>query len=246
MHKLKLKIRGMNCAACVQTIEEKLSPVAGILTAKVNYESHKAVIIYDQQRVKGEEIKQIIKNAGSFDTEQISDNEEPIFSQAPASAGEMVQPASDYLAGAEAKFSKILFWNGFFTSVSIISIIINIILVVNWYRVANPASVVAKAKAVIPAQPTVNTPPPTQPTPAAIQTFAISKIDHIRGNYDAPVTLVEFSDFECPFCERHYPTLKKILTDYKDQVRLVYKHFPLTFHPNAQKAAEASECADEQ
>jgi len=58
--------------------------------------------------------------------------------------------------------------------------------------------------------------------------------------------LVEFSDFECPFCGRHYQTLKKILSDYKGKVRLVYKHFPLGFHPNAQKAAEASECASEQ
>jgi len=60
------------------------------------------------------------------------------------------------------------------------------------------------------------------------------------------MTLVEYSDFECPFCERHYPTLTKILDNYKGKVRLVYKHFPLSFHPNAQKAAEASECADEQ
>jgi protein-disulfide isomerase len=79
-----------------------------------------------------------------------------------------------------------------------------------------------------------------------IQEFNITKDNHIRGNFDAPITLVEFSDFECPFCARHYPTLNKILSDYKGKVRLVYKHFPLGFHPNAQKAAEASECADEQ
>ncbi len=57
---------------------------------------------------------------------------------------------------------------------------------------------------------------------------------------------MEFSDFECPYCGRHYPTLKKILADYAGKVRLVYKHFPLSFHPNSQKAAEAAECADEQ
>jgi len=76
--------------------------------------------------------------------------------------------------------------------------------------------------------------------------FNITASDHIRGDINAPITLVEFSDFECPFCERHYPTLNKILSDYKGKVRLVYKHFPLGFHPNAQKAAEASECAGEQ
>jgi protein-disulfide isomerase len=78
------------------------------------------------------------------------------------------------------------------------------------------------------------------------ETFNISETSHIRGDFNAPITLVEFSDFECPFCGRHLPTLNKILSDYPNQVRLVYKHFPLGFHPNSQKAAEASECADEQ
>ena len=77
--------------------------------------------------------------------------------------------------------------------------------------------------------------------------FDITDKDHVRGDVSAPITLVEFSDFECPFCEKHVPTLERILLEYKDQVRLVYKHFPLTnIHPNAQKAAEASECAPEQ
>ncbi|MEK7663844.1 MAG: DsbA family protein [Patescibacteria group bacterium] len=77
--------------------------------------------------------------------------------------------------------------------------------------------------------------------------FDITSENHIRGNVSAPITLVEFSDFECPFCESHVPTLERILSEYKDKVRLVYKHFPLTnIHPNAQKAAEASECASEQ
>jgi len=80
-----------------------------------------------------------------------------------------------------------------------------------------------------------------------LQTFSITKNDHVRGDFNAPITIVEFSDFECPFCEKHYPTLNKILGDYKGKVRLVYKHFPLSqIHPSAQKAAEASECASEQ
>ncbi len=67
------------------------------------------------------------------------------------------------------------------------------------------------------------------------------------GSPDAPVTIVEFSDFECPFCRRAEPVIKQIQEEYGDQVRLVYRQFPLNdIHPRAQKAAEASLCADEQ
>jgi protein-disulfide isomerase len=67
-----------------------------------------------------------------------------------------------------------------------------------------------------------------------------------RGNKSAKVTIVEFSDFECPFCERFYPTLKQIESTYPNDVKVYYKQFPLPFHPHAQKAAEASLCAMEQ
>jgi protein-disulfide isomerase len=70
----------------------------------------------------------------------------------------------------------------------------------------------------------------------------------VRGGSGAstPVTIVEFSDFECPFCGRTYPVLKKIEERYKEKVRLVYRQFPLQNHPFAQKAAEASLCANDQ
>lgn len=65
-----------------------------------------------------------------------------------------------------------------------------------------------------------------------------------RGGQNALVTIVEFSDFQCPFCARAKPTVDRILQEYGDRVTFVYKHFPLSqIHPRAQKAAEAAECA---
>ena len=68
-----------------------------------------------------------------------------------------------------------------------------------------------------------------------------------KGPANAPVTIVEFSDFECPYCGGLYPTLKQVEKNYPQQVRVVYRQFPLTnIHPYAQKAAEASLCANAQ
>jgi protein-disulfide isomerase len=72
--------------------------------------------------------------------------------------------------------------------------------------------------------------------------------DHIRGDPDASVKLVEFSDFECPFCKRVHTTLQQIMVEYGEggQVAWVYRHFPLdSLHKKARKEAQASECADE-
>jgi protein-disulfide isomerase len=68
----------------------------------------------------------------------------------------------------------------------------------------------------------------------------------VRGNANAPVTIVEFSDFQCPFCARAEGEIVKVRDTYKDQVKIVYKDYPLPIHPNAPKAAEASRCAREQ
>lgn len=70
--------------------------------------------------------------------------------------------------------------------------------------------------------------------------------DHIRGNPQAKLSLIEYSDFECPYCKRFHATPKQLLQAYDGRVNWVYRHFPLSFHnPGAQKEAEASECAAE-
>lgn len=66
------------------------------------------------------------------------------------------------------------------------------------------------------------------------------------GPEDAPVTIVIFDDFECPYCAQAEPLIKNVVNSYKDQVRLVFKHFPLGMHKHAQAAAIASMAADNQ
>ena len=68
----------------------------------------------------------------------------------------------------------------------------------------------------------------------------------MRGPANAPVTIVEFSDFQCPYCGREAPVIERVMKDYDGKVRLVFRHYPLDFHPFAQKAAEAGACAQDQ
>ena len=67
-----------------------------------------------------------------------------------------------------------------------------------------------------------------------------------KGPANAPIEIVEFSDFQCPYCLRAAPTVNQVLKTYGDKIRFVYRHYPLPNHPNARPAAEAAACAAEQ
>jgi len=67
-----------------------------------------------------------------------------------------------------------------------------------------------------------------------------------RGPANAPIEMIEFSDFQCPFCLKANPTVNQVLSAYGDRIRFVYRHYPLPNHPNARPAAEAAQCANEQ
>ena len=90
---------------------------------------------------------------------------------------------------------------------------------------------------------------PTAPPTAGNTEIVLAKItsdDHIRGNMDAPITIVEFSDSECPFCKRFHDSMIQVMEEYGDQARWVYKHAPLdSLHRKSRKEAEALECAAE-
>lgn len=66
----------------------------------------------------------------------------------------------------------------------------------------------------------------------------ITKEDAILGPIDSPITLVEYSDFECPYCSRGHEVVKSLLEKYKGKIRFIYKHLPLAFHPQAMIAAQ--------
>ena len=72
------------------------------------------------------------------------------------------------------------------------------------------------------------------------------KTGYLRGNKNASVILLEFSDYQCPFCGRVQATISKLIKDFKDRVTFGYRHFPLSFHKEADEAAIAAECAREQ
>jgi len=74
----------------------------------------------------------------------------------------------------------------------------------------------------------------------------VATVGPTLGPADAPVTIVEFSDFNCPFCQRVAPTLKALEARYPDQLRIVFRHYPLPMHTRARAIAEAAVCADEQ
>lgn len=83
------------------------------------------------------------------------------------------------------------------------------------------------------------------PTPMSADYLTVPAAS-VKGPKDAPITIVEFSDFQCPFCAKAQAVLQQVLEAYPHEVKLVYRHFPLDRHPQAKLAAEAAECAAEQ
>ncbi len=89
--------------------------------------------------------------------------------------------------------------------------------------------------------------PPSPPVNGGFTNEELAANGHAKGPVDAPVVLVEFSDYECPACGAAFRPVENLLARYPNQIRFVYRHFPLIgTHPNAVPAAEAAECAEDQ
>lgn len=142
------------------------------------------------------------------------------------------------------------FWLGFVTAILSVGTLGFIVLGSCTLKGNCPISLSA-APVVAAAAPSAAAP---SAAPAAdATTVAVSKVpavdaktEYIQGEVNAPVTIVEYSDFQCPFCERFHGTMKQIMTDYKGKVRWILRPFPLSFHPEAVNAAVAAECAGRQ
>lgn len=81
---------------------------------------------------------------------------------------------------------------------------------------------------------------------SADQVDKLRKDDHVRGDRNARILLIEYSDLECPYCKRFHPTAQQLVDEYKGKVAWVYRHYPLDqIHSKADKEAEAVECANE-
>lgn len=86
--------------------------------------------------------------------------------------------------------------------------------------------------------------PQQPPQPQVGDVAPVTAEDHVKGNRNSKLALIEYSDFDCPFCKRFHPTAQQMLSEYGDQIMWVYRHFPLdSLHPDAREKSEASECA---
>lgn len=136
------------------------------------------------------------------------------------------------------KGGKMNFWLGFFAGLAVVSLIGFSIMLGMFLK---GESTEAGTKVV----PTVDN-TQTGNEQQVVPVRAIGEDEYVLGDRKAKVQIIVYDDFECPYCLRHNDTMKQIRSTYGDKVAITYRHFPLSFHENAQKAAEAAECAGEQ
>lgn len=141
----------------------------------------------------------------------------------------------------EYKINKQTMWQ-------VLSGILLVLLIVSVYTNGFTGAMVKEVEEVKAVKSEAKVAPPVAKVADPVVEVSIDD-DSIEGDLNAPVTIVEFSDYECPYCARFWKdAYSEIVTEYVDtgKVKLVFRDFPLSFHKEAQKAAEAAECAGEQ
>lgn len=144
---------------------------------------------------------------------------------------------------SETLNSKTSFWLGFVVSILVLGTIGFVIMLVLFLKgnVSLPSSTdSATDKTAVD-----NKAAGDEYTEPAGTVAKVTDRDHSRGPADAQITLIEYSDFECPFCKKFHATMKEVFDAYPGKIKWVYRHYPLSFHANAGKEAEAAECAYE-
>ena len=132
------------------------------------------------------------------------------------------------------------FWLGAMSALAVVFFALFVGVVTN--KVSFDGGSVKKgAPARVVEQPTHDQGAPTEPAEIVVE--GISDTDWVRGNRDAAVTIVEFSDIDCPFCNRFHATMNELLAEYDGKINWVYRDFPLdALHPQARDKAIAAEC----
>lgn len=160
-------------------------------------------------------------------------NEEPV---------QRAAPRQSFFSGMAPKASFVFGLLAGVAAMSLVGFVVTATLIANGKGTDTKGTTgtVAGDTAPAPTAPTGDTVDPSG-NPDALR--AVTAADHSIGSDKAKVTLVQFSDFQCPYCQRIHPTVKKILEDYDGKVQVIFRHFPLeSIHPNARPAANASEC----
>ncbi len=227
----QIRIKGMHCQSCADKIENSLRDLVGVEEVKVSFAQEQVFVRFDREQINLDTINGRI--------------------------GEIGYEASieDNLNFPKEKIIKIRLGKP-----SVLTVLVSITLLltfINLFYTTNLQNKIASVAAGVivesESQPTgtLKEVLPSQPSqgqqPSRIEVNADG--NPVKGSKGAPVTIIEFSEFECPFCERFYrQTFPLIEENYIEtgEVRYVFRDFPLSFHQNAQKAAEAAECADEQ
>lgn len=144
------------------------------------------------------------------------------------------EPTKTKLGFLEGSTPQMGFVFGLVTGIAVVSL-------VGWFLTSSSGLSFGGKIGTTPTTPTASQPTPNTPT-APLAAIDVKPDDYIRGNPNAPVTLIEYSDLECPFCKSFHPSMERLMQEYDGQVRWIYRHFPLSFHANAQKEGEAAEC----